>query len=565
MPPPRSSAHEAPVSPRLRGLVLAAAALLLLAGLDAVDLWAPDEPRYAQVAEELRSGAHGPAGLVLLHLNGEPYTQKPPLYFWLAAGIGAPLGRVTELAARLPSALAGIALVALTAALGSRLLGGGAGLLGAALLLSTFSFAHLARRAQLDPLLALLETAALAAFFRLDRGLGARTANLAAMHAALGLAVLAKGPVGFLVPLLVVGLYLVWERRPREIARVFPAWALVLSLGPGLAWLGAALALAPPGTFGEAMGANVFGRFFAGTSHERPFYYYLYQFPVDALPWTALWPAVFLAARRRVFVADPALRDPASLRAWRFLLAWVGASVLFFSLSAGKRGLYLLPALPAATLLCADACLRLLGALARPPRAVGIGAAGGAALLTALGAAALAAPWLPLELPSGFSSLRLAAFGAAALGIAAAAAVAWRLQTRHFAPPPARLGIAVAATLGIELAAFLLLYPALDAGKSARPVALAAARLTDPAHPVGLLGDRALAGGLVYYGGRRVTLLSTPESVERFVAEGGRAIVVQERKLARVEAVAPVRVAARFREGRRALLVVSPAGARSGP
>jgi 4-amino-4-deoxy-L-arabinose transferase-like glycosyltransferase len=553
------------VSPRRRGLVLAAAALLLLAGLDAVDLWAPDEPRYAQVAEELRSGAHGPAGLVLLHLNGEPYTQKPPLYFWLAAGIGAPLGRVTELAARLPSALAGITLVALTAALGSRLLGGGVGLLGAALLLSTFSFAHLARRAQLDPLLALLESAALAAFFRLDRGLGARTANLAAMHAALGLAVLAKGPVGCLVPLLVVAVYLVWERRPREIARVLPPWALVLSLGPGLAWLGAALALAPPGTFGEAVGSNVFGRFFAGTSHERPFYYYLYQFPVDALPWTALWPAVFLAARRHVFVADPALRDPASQRAWRFLLAWVGASFLFFSLSAGKRGLYLLPALPAAALLCADACLRLLEARVQPPRAFGVAAALGAALLAALGAAALAAPWLPLDLPRGFSPLRLVAFGAAALGIAAGAVVAWRLQRRHFAPPSARLGIAVAAVLGVELAAFLLLYPALNPGKSSRPVALAAARLTDPARPVGLLGDRALAGGLVYYGERRVTLLSTPESVERFVAAGGRAIVVQERKLARVEAVVPVRVEARFREGRRALLVVSPAGAASAP
>jgi 4-amino-4-deoxy-L-arabinose transferase-like glycosyltransferase len=545
--------------------VLAAAALLLLAGLDAVDLWAPDEPRYAQVAEELRSGEHGPAGLVLLHLNGEPYTQKPPLWFWLAAGIGAPLGRVTELAARLPSALAGIALVALTGALGTRLLGGGAGLLGAALLLTTFEFAHLSRRAQLDPLLALLETAALAAFFRLDRGLGGRTANLAAMHAALGLAVLVKGPVGFLVPLLVVALHLVWERRAGQIARVLPPWALLLSLGPGLAWLGAALALAPPGTFGEAVGTNVFGRFFAGTSHERPFYYYLYQFPVDALPWTALWPAVLLAARRHVFVADPALRDPERVRAWRFLLAWVGASFVFFSLSTGKRGLYLLPALPAAALLCADACLRLLEPRTRPPRAFAVAAALGATLLTALGAACLAAPWLPLELPQGFAPLRLAAFGAAALGIAAGAAVAWRLQARHLAPPAARLGIVVAAALGLELAVFLLVYPALDAGKSSRTVALAAARLTDPSQPVGLLGDRALAGGLAYYGQRRVSLLSTPESVERFVAGGGRAIVVQERKLSRVEAVVPVHVVARSREGRRALLVVSPAGPAAAP
>ena len=77
-------------------LVLLAAALLYLPGLGATDLWAPDEPRYAQVAEELRTGA---GHRVLLHLNGEPYTQKPPLYFWLAALAGAAADRVSAQAA----------------------------------------------------------------------------------------------------------------------------------------------------------------------------------------------------------------------------------------------------------------------------------------------------------------------------------------------------------------------------------------------------------------------------------------------------------------------------------
>ncbi len=97
--------------------VLAAAALLLLPGLGSTDLWAPDEPRYAQVAEELRSMEHGLPGLAVLHLGGEVYTQKPPLYYWLAAGLGAAGGgRVSELQARLPSALAGIASVLVTGA-----------------------------------------------------------------------------------------------------------------------------------------------------------------------------------------------------------------------------------------------------------------------------------------------------------------------------------------------------------------------------------------------------------------------------------------------------------------
>ena len=83
--------------PSLRPLaagVLAAAALLFLARLGATDLWAPDEPRYAQIAEEIRAFEHGARGLWLLHLNGEAYDQKPPVYFWLAALFGAPAGRV---------------------------------------------------------------------------------------------------------------------------------------------------------------------------------------------------------------------------------------------------------------------------------------------------------------------------------------------------------------------------------------------------------------------------------------------------------------------------------------
>ena len=111
-----------------------AALLLLTIRLGAIGLWAPDEPRYVQVAEEMRSMRHGAEGLVLLHLNDEAYTQKPPLYFWLAATFGAPLGRVTEIAARLPSVLAGVALIAVMLRFGATLLGGPSATLGAALL-----------------------------------------------------------------------------------------------------------------------------------------------------------------------------------------------------------------------------------------------------------------------------------------------------------------------------------------------------------------------------------------------------------------------------------------------
>ena len=530
--------------------MLAGAAALLLARLGATGFWAPDEPRYGAIAEELRSWAHGASGLALLHLDGQPYTQKPPLYFWLAAAAGAPLGRVTEGAARLPSALAGVALAALTLALGSRLLGGASGTLGAALLVTTWSFCDAARRMQLDVLLALFETLALAAFWRLDRGIGARRANLFVLHAALGLAVLAKGPVGFLVPLLAMGSFLAWDGRLRALAGALPAWGLLLSLGPGAAWLATAVALAPPGFFGEAVTANLLGRFFEGTSHPRPAYYYLYQFPIQFLPWIAAAPAVWWAARRQVFRSHDA-SGPEERRAWRFLLAWIAATLVFFSLSSGKRGLYLLPALPAAALVTADALRRWIEARRRIPVAFHAVTGALAALVVA------GAGWLLARDPLHDRAASLAT-GGLALAIVLAAAAASLALTRLRAPLPVRIGVPVVALWALEAVLFTVAFPARDPEKSPRALAEAAAAWTPPGASIGLVGDRALVGGLAYYGGRHVTYLGDRAHIERFLREGGTALVVAEKKKARVEEVGPVEVRFRAREGRRALLVVTP-------
>ncbi len=526
------------------GLVVAAAAMLLLPGLRAPDLWAPDEPRYAQVAEELRAGS---GHRVLLHLDGEPYAQKPPLYFWLAALAGAPGGRVTERAARLPSALAGVATVALTLALGTSLLGRRSGVLAAALLLTLPAFARLARRAQLDVLLALLELAALAAYARGSRLPALRRRDLAWLHGALGLAVLAKGPVGALVPLFALAGHRVWERRPRGLRALAPPAFLLLSFGPAAVWLAVAAAAAPPGFLADAVGQNLFGRFFLGTSHARPATYYLGQLPIDFLPWTLLWPAL-LAVGRRVFA------EPGSPRAsaWRLLVCWVGAALLFLSLSSGKRGLYLIPIFPALALLCGDAVGELLPARGRAPRwERGLS---GLLLAAVLAGAAL--------LPATLARHGLSAPGAsAALVAAASAALALRFLLRR------RPRAAFAATLGLvwaaELVAAFRVLPALDPQKSPRPVAAAAAAQAAPGAEIAT-SRRSLVGALRYYGGHRVRVVESEPEVRAFLAEGGRVLVLPANRLGLVSRQIPVEVRARLRAGTRVLLVVTPLGAASG-
>jgi predicted membrane-bound mannosyltransferase len=105
-------------------ILMVLCAALLLYRLGAVPLVGPDEPRYSRVAIEMkRSG-----DLVTPTLQGEPWLEKPILYYWLAAAAFSVLGE-NEAAARLPSVVALLATVAWTAILGSRLYGSRAGLL----------------------------------------------------------------------------------------------------------------------------------------------------------------------------------------------------------------------------------------------------------------------------------------------------------------------------------------------------------------------------------------------------------------------------------------------------
>jgi 4-amino-4-deoxy-L-arabinose transferase-like glycosyltransferase len=327
--------------------IAAVAALLLFANLGARDFWEPDEPRHGAIAEEMRALAHGPSQLVLPRLNGEIYDQKPPLYYWLAALVGAALGRVSEGAARLPSALAALACVLLIARLGRDTFGARSELAAAAVLASLPFHLEIGRSARPDALLALFVTAALYFSWRIDRGLGDAPRNRLALHAAIALGVLTKGPVAILLPLLGLLAYLCWERRPRDLARFVSLPAALISLGVPLLWLAGAAALAPEGYLGGAVATNLFGRFFAGTDHAASPAFYLGRFPYLFLPWTLAWPAAFLAARSAL------AEEPGSLRASavRFLASFVGIGLVFFSLSAGKRNVYLLPLMPALALL----------------------------------------------------------------------------------------------------------------------------------------------------------------------------------------------------------------------
>jgi len=530
-------------------LVVLAALLLFFAGLGRTGFWAPDEPRYGAVAEELRSFVHGARGLVLLHLNGDVYTQKPPLFYWLAAAFGAPGGRVTETAARLPSALAGLGTVALAFAAGRSLFRARTGLLAAGVLLTLPGYVQMARSARLDALLTAFVALAFFAAWRLDRRIGDEERNRVALHAAIGLGVLTKGPVAFLLPALGVAAYLAWERRLAEIRR-FVSWrGLLLSLGPGLAWVVAAVALAPSGYAGTALWDNVVRRFFEGTAHRRAFHYYLHQFPAGFLPWTLVWPLAWL--RFRAVAREPGLSAERS--AWRFVLAGVGAAAVFFSLSAGKRGVYLLPVYPLAAIACAEG----LRSWVEDPRPLPRWVRGAVlALAVALGLAGLVTlGW------DRFGSVRVPkAFGPAVATVVLAGVLVEHALWLRVRRKLALVGASLVTLVALEILVFVALFPAVDPEKSLRAVAEAASAVTPAGVPIGLVGNAEMVGAIAYYGHRPVTELRDERSARAFLAAGGDAIVVEQKDLGRLGPGLHLRTLASARSGSRAILVVGRGG-----
>jgi 4-amino-4-deoxy-L-arabinose transferase-like glycosyltransferase len=461
-----------------RTAVLALATLLFVWNLWAYDLWAPDEPYFAEGAREMVVDGEW----LVPHVNGTVTTDKPPLFFWLIALFSLPAGEVSSLSARLPSALAALGTVALTLRLGRRLVGERAAVLGGLVLVTAELFWNEARSCQIDALLCLLEMVALTAFalFRAGAWEGRRAGLV--FWTACSLAVLAKGPVGLLVPLGIALVTLAWDRD-------LAAWRRFAPLaGPGvfLAVVGVWAAIATVGGGGDysvwqAFRQHVLERAVAGMHHARPPWYFVGALPLRLLPWSVLLPAALLLGWRRRGESGH-----------RFLLA-AGAFVLaFFSIPAEKRGLYVLPAFPFLALLTGSLLdahwPRREGSSELPAqdaphlRWITVPLALVGLLLTAAGLAALAGMAAGTDVGPELArraglddsvlapgELERATLALALVLLAGGAAATWA----GLAGRVRAAALATAATVaGAYLTATTLAYPALDPTRSARAFAL---------------------------------------------------------------------------------------------
>lgn len=326
------------IQPRLAtAAIVATAALLYWPCIDQVPFYTKGEPREAIVVQQML--ATGDPVLPLL-ARGE-IQSKPPLFHWLGVLSSLAPGRASETAVRVPSLLASLIVIGATVRAGS-LLGTSVGGLAAAVILTTTPlWIQASVTARVDMVLA--ATIAMALFEFLSAYGGARILSLRA-YGWMAAAFLAKGPIGIILPLGVVGCFLVVRRDLDAVRRLrLRAGLLVLCL-PLLWYLSAWLAAGNPFLEKLLVEENllrVIDPAAADSGHAKPAYFYLFALAGGLAPWSALLPA----AIRQAF------QLPRDRSGRTFLLVWLGMTLAIFSLSGSKRAVYLLPAYPACALL----------------------------------------------------------------------------------------------------------------------------------------------------------------------------------------------------------------------
>jgi 4-amino-4-deoxy-L-arabinose transferase-like glycosyltransferase len=437
--------------------LLGVALVLLGAGLGLRDPWPADEPRFALVARDMLANGNWfvPA------IGGDFYGDKPPVFFWAIAACLALTGSL-RVAFLLPPLLAGIGVLALTYDLSRRLWGRETARLAGWLLLFTVQFGMQARVAQIDGFLLFWTTLGVYGIGR-HLLLGPDWRWFAIGGFAAGIGVITKG-VGFLPLLLPLVALLLGRGAGFAFPGRAPGGGARWALAPLAALAGISLWFVPMlvhvATSGDpALAAyrdeilfhQTVNRYAAAWHHREPFWFFVAEvIPGLWLPAIALLPWLVPRWRDAWRARDG--------RPWLFL-GWALLVVLFFSASTGKRGVYVLPALPAFVLACAP----FLPELWRRAGVQRLGAA-----LAALVSLVLAggAWYLGHARPDKFAELRDAhgvltvapLWAGAAIGVVAL--LAFRLRRGAFA---------WAAVLG---GAFLLqgfwVNPMLDASRSDR-------------------------------------------------------------------------------------------------
>ena len=296
-----------------------------------------DETRYLSVAWE----AHQRGDYLVSHLNGEPYSHKPPLLFWLINAVWAFTG-VWELAARLVAPASGLLCLVLTSLITKRLWPKNPTVvqLAPVVHVSLMLWIVFCPLTMFDTLLTCCTMSSLLGVLYAAEGQTWRGWMLAGFG--MGLGILTKGPV-VLVHVLPAAVMAPWWSNVVRVSMV--RWyaglvgAIAIAALTGLSWAIPSAAAGGPEYSNELLFGQTAGRMVNSFAHRQPFWWYLPWLPLCLMPWISFG-AVWRGFRITAF--DNGMR---------FLVCWAGGSLLILTLVSGKQIYYLLPMFPACAIL----------------------------------------------------------------------------------------------------------------------------------------------------------------------------------------------------------------------
>lgn len=467
-------------------------------------LWDIDEPNNAQALKEMMVHHN----LVVPTFNEALRPDKPILNYWLM-WTGVRLLGMNSWGLRIGSVAMG-ALLVLYLALALRRLYGDQTALLAGLLTATALHSQIIFRAAVpDPLLILFVAIALISYLRGYLYPEEERRGVLITYGAMGLATLAKGPIGFLLPGLIIVIFLLLRRDlPSLWRKGHLTWGIPLFLVITLPWylaVGIETHWAWDWLFIEQQNVDRYTTAMQG--HRGPVYYYLVTIALALLPWTIFLPQTFTEIWRR----QGALLQKTPTDA--FMLVWAITWVAFFSLGATKLPNYVWEAYPALFGLIAA---RLYAALnqTQPLSRRGVFVSLGALLLVGVTLMVLGAWLVPEQIPplGDVAYLGFPYIAAALLALL----FAWR---GLLLPVISSLG---AGAVALTACLMLLTVPALDALKPSVTMGRII-RASEGTQPYAIATWRWFEPSFLFYGGRgtmQVHQLKTLQELQRVVADG---------------------------------------------
>ena len=313
----------------------------------AVPFYDKGEPREGTVVQAMTETGNW----ILPLRNAQFIPSKPPLFHWLAAAASRAAGQVNEVTMRFPSALLGAAGVFLVYLAGAYFWAPVVGLFAALVLATSFEWWLTATIARVDMTLNFILLCFFLFFYATYRSGGGRGKAIG-LGVIVGLAVLAKGPLGGVIPCLTVLIFLFCQRDLSFLRKLHPVTMFFVAALVAGSWYLLAFWEGGESFLRRLFHENIDAALGDGGGHRQSIFYFVPVLFSHMAPWSLFLPAVagFLY-RSRKRLAEQGLLYP---------LVWFAVVFVFFSVAAGKRPVYILPLYPAVALVFGVWCRDLM-------------------------------------------------------------------------------------------------------------------------------------------------------------------------------------------------------------